>query len=190
MLLNCGTGQDSWESLGLHGSQVNQSYRKSTLNILWKDRCWSWSSNMLATWCKELTHWKWLWCWERLRAGGEGGNRGCDGWISSTDSTDMSLSKLHEIVKDREAWCATIHGVAKSQAWFSDWTSLTKEMQHFYSENSKTLMKKTEDDRKKWKYIACSWIGRIKSVKCSYYMKQSMDLMQSISIFSQTKKSS
>ena len=39
------------------------------LNIHW---CWSWSSNTLATWCKKLTHWKGLWCWERLRAGGEG----------------------------------------------------------------------------------------------------------------------
>ena len=36
-----------------------------------------------ATWCKELTHWKRLWCWERLRAGGEGDNRGWDGWMAS-----------------------------------------------------------------------------------------------------------
>ena len=36
-----------------------------------------------ATWCKELTHWKRPWCWERLRAGGEGDNRGWDGWIAS-----------------------------------------------------------------------------------------------------------
>ena len=34
-------------------------------------------------WCKELTHWKRLWCWERLKAGGEGGNRGCDSWMAS-----------------------------------------------------------------------------------------------------------
>ena len=45
--------------------------------------CWSWSSNTLATWCKELTHWKRSWCWERLRAGGEGGGRGWDGWMAS-----------------------------------------------------------------------------------------------------------
>ena len=41
--------------------------------------CWSWSSNTLATWCKEPTHWKIHWCWERLKAGGEGGGRGWDG---------------------------------------------------------------------------------------------------------------
>ena len=37
----------------------------------------------LVTWCKELTHWKRLWCWERLRAGGEGDDRGPDGWVAS-----------------------------------------------------------------------------------------------------------
>ena len=37
----------------------------------------------LATWCKELTHWKRPWCWERLKAGGEGDDRGWDGWMAS-----------------------------------------------------------------------------------------------------------
>ena len=46
--------------------------------------CWSWSSNTLATWCKELTHWKRPWCWERLKAGGEGDDRGWDGWMASS----------------------------------------------------------------------------------------------------------
>ena len=44
---------------------------------------WSWSSSTLATWCQESTHWKKLWCWERLRARGEGGGRGWDGWMAS-----------------------------------------------------------------------------------------------------------
>ena len=39
--------------------------------------------NTLATWCEELTHWKRPWCWERLKAGGEGVNRGWDGWMAS-----------------------------------------------------------------------------------------------------------
>ena len=47
------------------------------------DWCWSWNSNSLASWCEELTHWKRLWCWERLRAGGEGDNRGWDDWMAS-----------------------------------------------------------------------------------------------------------
>ena len=37
----------------------------------------------LATWCEELTHWKRLWCWERLKVGGEGDDRGWDGWMAS-----------------------------------------------------------------------------------------------------------
>ena len=53
------------------------------MNIHWQDWCWSWSSNTSATWCKELIHWKRLWCWGRLRAGGEGGKRGWDSWVVS-----------------------------------------------------------------------------------------------------------
>ena len=77
MLLNCGVGGDSWESLGLQGDPTSPSWRKSVLNIHWKDR--RWNSNTLATWFEELTHLKRPWCWERLKAGGEG----WDGWIAS-----------------------------------------------------------------------------------------------------------
>ena len=48
-----------------------------------EDWCWSWNSNTLATWWEELTHWKRRWCWERLMAGGEGDDRGWDGWMAS-----------------------------------------------------------------------------------------------------------
>ena len=64
--------------------QSNQSTLKEiNLNVHWKDWCWSWNSNTLATWCKELTPWKRSWCWERLKAGGEGDDRGWDGWMAS-----------------------------------------------------------------------------------------------------------
>ena len=69
--------------------RLNQSILKeispeySVLNIHWKDWCWSWNSNTLATWCKELSHWKRPWCWERLKAGGEGDDRGWDGCMPS-----------------------------------------------------------------------------------------------------------
>ena len=75
MLLNCGVGEDSWESLGLQGDPTSPSKRRSPLNIHWQDWCWSWNSKTLPTWCEELTHWKRPWCGERLKVG-EGNDRG------------------------------------------------------------------------------------------------------------------
>ena len=83
MLLNYGVGEDSWESLGLQGNPTSPSWRRSALGVHWKDCCWSWNSNTLATSCEELTHWKSPWCWEGLGAGWEGDGRGWDGWMAS-----------------------------------------------------------------------------------------------------------
>ena len=74
--------KNSWVSLGQQ-DQTSLYQRKSTLNIHWKGWCWSWSSNNLATWCKEPTHWKRPWCWKRLKAGRKGEDRGWDGWMES-----------------------------------------------------------------------------------------------------------
>ena len=57
--------------------------------------------------------------------------------------------------------------------------NLTQEVKELYSENYKTLMKKIDDDTKKWKDILHSWIGRI-LFKGQYYPKQSLDLMQTL----------
>ena len=83
MFLNCDVGEDSWESPGLQGDPTSPSQRRSVLSVHWKDWCWSWNSSTLATRCEELTHLKRPWCWERLRAGGEGDDRGWDGWMAS-----------------------------------------------------------------------------------------------------------
>ena len=62
----------------------NQSSLKEiSPEYYWKDWCWGWDSNTLASWCEELTHWKTPWCWERLKAGREGDDRGWVGWMAS-----------------------------------------------------------------------------------------------------------
>ena len=118
MLLNCGVGEDCWESLELQGDWTSPSQRKSTLNIHWM--CWSWSSNNFTTWYKELNREKTLMLgkiegkrrrgWQRVR------------WLDGiTDSINMSLSKLREIVEDREAWCSAVHEFTKSQIQLCYW---------------------------------------------------------------------
>ena len=83
MLSNHGAGEDLWVPWTARKS--NQSILKEiSPEYLLKDWCWSWNSNTLATWCEKLTHWKRPWCWERLKAGGEGHDRGYqDGWMTS-----------------------------------------------------------------------------------------------------------
>ena len=99
---NCGVGEDSWEPHGLQGDPT------SVLGVHWKDWCWSWNSNTLATWCEEPTHWKRPWCWEILRAGGEGDDRGWDGWMA------LSAQWTRVCANSRRWWRTGNPGVLQS----------------------------------------------------------------------------
>ena len=74
---------------------------------------------------REQTCWKRPWCWEWLKAKGEQGSRGWVGLMASPIQCTWILSKLQELVKDREAWHAAVHWVTESQTRLSNWKTIT-----------------------------------------------------------------
>ena len=120
MLLNCGVGEDSWESLdGKEIKPVNPKGNKSWIVIGRTDA----KAETPILWppdVKSWLIWKIPWCWKRLKAEGEGDDRGWDDWMVSPNSVDMSLSKPRQLMMDRGACHTAVLGVAKSRTWLSE----------------------------------------------------------------------
>ena len=123
MVLNCGVGEDSWESLGLQGGPTSPSPKG--------DQPWVFigrtdiEAETPVLWpCDELTHWKRLWCWEGLGPGGKGDNRGWDGRMASP--TRWTWVWVNSRVGEREGGLACHDSWGCKEPDMTEWLNWTE----------------------------------------------------------------
>ena len=120
--------------------------------------CWSWTSNTLATWCKEGTHWKRPWCWERLRAEGEGDDRGWDGWMASPTQWTwvwVDSRSWWWTGKPGVLWFMGLQRVGHDWATELNWTEVREMKEGRITEkNRDSEMSVTEKTGNGWKHIS------------------------------------
>ena len=123
MLLNWGAGEVPWTARRSNQSilkEINPEYSLEGLTMKLKFQYIGHLMGRAVSLEKTLMLGK----IEGKRTKGEG-DRGWDGWMESLTQWTLSLSKLWERVKDREAWHAAVHGVSKNRTWPSDWITAT-----------------------------------------------------------------
>ena len=103
----------------------------------WKDWCWSWNSNTSATWWEEVTHLKRPWCWKRLKVGGEGDDRGWDGWMASlTQWTWVWMDSGSCWWTGRPGVLWSMGGKESNMTERLNWTELNPTISHFSKNQS------------------------------------------------------
>ena len=180
-MLLVGSCQKSGRLCGLMGlTGIISHSRMPMYMLLWKT-CWNhetdfpkgfrnWEFNSFITSCEELTHWKRLWCWEGLGAGGEGDDRGWDGWMASlTRWTWVWLNSGRWWWTGRPGvlWFMELQRVGHDWATELNWIELKKGNPQNSSLDVGTLLNKNTPII--WRFFSLGCLGSLSWIKDDFF---------------------